>query len=321
MLFYRQSSQRRAKVTRGALLFLLCMVGEACTRKAVTGSSNSGSSTSSVVAQPPASSSAPAAVVSGTVVTPSATVAPTLGPELRRAQSAALLARFPHARVQSSATAETNSGSETLALVWEDPPVVETRCPPEQTWSAFDIQSCSGFKGTLAGIADVVRFRGDELSEILSLRQFFQTDDNPSGVEIDGHRGAHAAFISKDDGLELHDVDGDGHATEWLLHVGNGPYAIIEYWAAIGIVAGHLGTPRGPDRRPLVATKAAWLDLEKTGRGTSQLYCGARCGNTASRWVLERPRRGTIVQHEFWTCTPDVAASWRPGPPNGSCDQ
>jgi hypothetical protein len=207
-----------------------------------------------------------------------------------------------------------------LALVWEDAPAPEARCRPEDTWSAFDIQSCSGFNGTLTGAADLARFRSAELVELYPLRQFFQTDDNPSGVEIEGRRGARAAFVPKDEQLELHDVDGDGYATELLLHVGNAPYAIIEYWAAIGILGDHLGTPRGSDQRPLVATKAAWLDLEKTGRGTSQLYCGARCGDTATRWVLERPHRGRIVQREFWTCTPDVAASWRLGPPTKSCD-
>jgi hypothetical protein len=278
-----------------------------------------------VVAQALASSSAALAVVPPPVAAPSTSVARAPGPELRpelpRAQLDVLVARFSHARVQSIATAKTNNGMETLALVWEEPPTPEARCPPEQTWSAFDIQSCTGFLGTLTGIADLVRLREHELLEVFPLRQFFETDDNPSGVEIDGHRGAHAAFVPGEDRLELHDVDGDGHATEWLLHVGNGPYAIIEYWAAIGIVAGRLGTPRGSDHRPLVATKAAWLDLEKTGRGTTQLYCGARCDNTATRWVIERPHRGVIVQHDFWTCTPDVAASWRPGPPHGSCDQ
>lgn len=252
---------------------------------------------------------------------PSATAAPALSPELPRAELDALLKRFPHARVQSSAETHTASGSETLALVWEEPPAPEARCRPEDTWSAYDIQSCTGFKGALMGVANVVRFRGTELLEVFPLRRFFQTDDNPSGVEVDGHRGAHAAFIPADARLELHDVDGDGYATEFLLHVGNGPYASVEYWAAIGILAGHLGTPLGADRRSLVATKAAWLDLEKAGRGTTELYCGARCGNTATRWVLERPRRGVIAQRDYWSCTPEVAASWRPGAAKGSCDQ
>jgi hypothetical protein len=220
--------------------------------------------------------------------------------------------------VQSVANIHTRAGDETLALVWDEPPVPEARCPDEKNWSAYDIQSCSGFKGALMGKAELARFRARDSLELLSLQQFFQSDDNPSGVELEGRRGAHACFIPSDYRLELHDVDGDGYATELLLHVGNGPYASVEYWTAVGVFGDRLETPRGSDRRPLAATREAWLNLEKTGRGTSELYCGARCANTATRWVLERRRGGKIVEQDFWSCTPDVETSWRPG--HGSCD-
>jgi len=295
------------------VLLLLCTLGVGCTQRAKRDADKPHIYAPSSAISSAASSDVPPAAP------PSSSVAPTLARDLTPLQFAQLAKRFPRETTQSVMEIETQHGDETLALVWEEPPSPEARCPIEEQWSAYDIQSCSGFKGSLAGAADLVRFRGAELLEVLPLRPFFESDDNPSGVEVEGHRGARAVFIPGDYHPELHDVDGDGHATELLVHVGNGPYAIVEYWAAIGVFSDHLGTPRGSDRRPLVATRAAWLDLEKTGRGSSELYCGARCGNTATRWVLERSATGRIVQREFWTCTPDVSASWRAGHPSKQC--
>jgi hypothetical protein len=205
-------------------------------------------------------------------------------------------------------------------LVWEDAPAPEGRCPPEATWSAYDIQSCTGFKDSLAGIADLLRFDESRLVEVFPLAPFFEHDANPSGVEVDGHRGARSSFIPPDYRLALYDLNGDGRASEILLHTSNGPYAILEHYVAVGLFHGTLETPKTTKGDVIAVGRDAWESLERTGRGSSQLYCGARCASTATRWVIQRNARGLVSQREFWTCTPDVEKSWKAGEPTGPCE-
>ena len=97
-------------------IIFLCVAGGACARKPVADAQPLSSSTSSLDAEAPAASSV-AANVEPPVVAPAPSAAKPVGAELPGIQFDALVARFPHARVQSVAPATTNSCSETLALV------------------------------------------------------------------------------------------------------------------------------------------------------------------------------------------------------------
>lgn len=240
---------------------------------------------------------------------------------LEGAQRAALNKRFPHAEVQSAITAEARTGAQVFALIWEAPPKLEDRCPPENDWTAYDIQSCSGFAGSLAGSAVLVRFAGDALVDTFALDQFFQHDANPSGVEKAGKRGQRHSFIPKDYALEPRDLNADGFSNEFLFHVGNGPYAMMTHWVAVGLLRDKLDAVRSASAEPIIATREAWFDLARTGRGTSELYCGTRCANTARRWTLARAPSGTITERRFWTCTPDEPTSWKQGEQTVDCEQ
>jgi len=230
--------------------------------------------------------------------------------------------KWPRATVQSAVQARTPSGVEIIALVWEAAPTPETRCPAEsELTSAYDIQSCTGFIGALGGDADAVRLRDDAIVDVFPLTPLF-ADDNPAGVEIAGKRGKRQTYLPRDYALELYDLDGDGYATEFLLQIGNAPYAEIGYWVGLGIFGGRLGPAVLRKGAPLVAARAAWLDLASKGRGVSQYYCGARCGNSGTRWTLERGAGHRVVSREFWSCTPDDEKSWKPAPePDGACER
>lgn len=265
-------------------------------------------------AQPPATSATRADPTSVRTMRETAQVA------LDDGEAAALRKRFPRALLQSAVLAPTRRGSATLALVWNGKPATENRCPRDIAWNAYDMQSCTGFHGALAGSAVLVRFEGASLVEVFALDQFFQHDANPSGVEIKERRGARMAFIQPDYRLALYDLNGDGRASEVLLHVSNGPYALLRHFAAIGLLRDKLETPRTSAGDLVAVDLDAWQSLERTGRGTSQLYCGARCSNAAIRWVVERNSLGLIDEKSFWTCTPDLEASWKMGKHDGSCD-
>lgn len=308
---------------RTVALVGLCLLGSSCRERGSTlaSASNAPASATSSAAPAPATSHSALASASASAEpsSPERAVRATPQVVLTDEQQLSLKKRFPAARVQSAVAVPTVHGTATMALVWEQEPAPETLCPPEGKWTAFDMQSCVGFKGALAGRADLVRFDGATLGETFSLSAFFGTADNPSGVDP-AHRGPLVAYIPRDYRLVLYDFNGDGRASETLLHVGNGPYAMIRYLAAVGLFRDRLESPKTQQGRPVVDDLDAWLSLEKTGRGASQIYCGARCGNTAMRWVIQRNARGLVDEHAFWTCTPDDEASWKPGESNGACE-
>jgi hypothetical protein len=236
------------------------------------------------------------------------------------ARRAALKNRFPNSEVQSAIEVQTRDGPQVFALVWKNPPKAEDRCPPESDWTAYDVQSCTGFAAALAGSAALLRFVGDVLADSFPLSQFFQHDANPSGIEKEGKRGPRNSFIPREYVLEPRDLNADGFSNEFLFHVGNGPYAMMAHWVAVGLLRDKLDAVRGGNDSPLIASREAWLDLATKGHGTSELYCGARCANTARRWTLDRAANGTITERQFWTCTPDDPKSWKLGEQTADCE-
>ena len=198
-----------------------------------------------------------------------------------------------------------------MALVWERPPSSKSDCRDPNKWTAYDEQSCKGYEGNLSGAADLVRFGEGRPPEYMALAALFDASDNPTG----GRR--RKAFLPKDFSFRLLDLDGDGYRTEFLLHVGNGPYAMIAYWVALGVVGDRLSTleavrASGRAGAPLVATAEAWESLALSGRGEYESYCGARCANTAHRWVIERTASHSLLEHVYWSCDSN---SWTPGEP------
>jgi hypothetical protein len=231
---------------------------------------------------------------------------------------------LPRAVVQAVGAVPTKRGMETIALVWPEQPVAESQCPTDVSqWNAYVEQSCSDFVGNLSGDAQIAWFKAGAGVQFLPLVTQFMHDANPSGVR--GHD--RAAYVARDFSFDLLDLNGDGYGAEFLLHVGNGPYALVRHYAALGVIDDELQvldvlTPGQPARSRAtspVATADAWRALAETGRGQWQLYCGSRCGNTARRWVLSRDAGHTVTEHAFWACSPD-GDPWQAGaPPQQSC--
>lgn len=253
---------------------------------------------------------------SATVAAPAVTLA--------EHQLRALRQRFPQVYVQVAARIETPHGSEELALAWETRPTIEKGCPKDLSqWNAYVEQSCAGFAGNWAGSAFLARFKEAGAIQYLPLTELFLHDANPSGAGARG-RQPRAAFVPTDFAFQFLDVNGDGYRNEFLYHVGNGPYAMVDYWVAIGVVEDQLealkaqvslAPQQNRARRALVATPEAWASLALTGRGQYELYCGARCADTAQRWVLERTEDHRLHERTFWTCSPGEESSWKEGPP------
>jgi hypothetical protein len=232
--------------------------------------------------------------------------------------------RFPRVFVQVAVSIETSQGREKLALVWQRRPTIEKGCPKgPREWNAYVEQSCTGFAGNFAGPALIARFTQAKVVQYLPLSDFFSHDANPSGA---GERQRRSAFVPTDFAFEFLDVNGDGYRNEFLYHVGNGPYAMMSHWVAIGVVDDRLEALKDPTKAAsqqncatgaLVATPEAWASLAVTGRGQYELYCGARCADTAQRWVLERTEDHHLHEKTFWSCSPSEESSWKEGePPN-----
>lgn len=305
-------------MARICAFLLLCLLAASCNARNVSSTQR----TSGPGVPPPLSAKPPSQSPSAPLLPSDQRPTPkraTPQVTLTNEQLAALRQRYPHAVVQSAVAIPLEQNVATLALVWELPASAETRCPPEAQWSAWDQQSCAGFKDALAGLADLVLLAQSTLIQAFPLQQFFQHDANPSGVEIDGRRGSRLAFIPRDYRLALFDLNGDGRASEVLFHVGNGPYAMLEHFVAVGIFRDHLESARTKQGGSIAVGLDAWLDLERTGRGSTQLECGARCGYTATRWLIERNSQGLVDERSFWTCTSDQDATWKEGEPDGSC--
>jgi len=239
---------------------------------------------------------------------------------LTQGQRDSLRALFPNVFVQTVATTKGRWGPETWVVAWEQKPITENRCPEIPT-AAYDIQSCTGFQHALSGNAHIVRLTKGVIDSI-ALTQFFQHDANPSGVEIDGERGTRQSFLPSDFEFEFVDLNADGLRNEILLHVGNGPYAYIEYWIAFAVTDNKLHVMRSPEtNKPLIGNRDAWLSLAQTGHGQSDLYCGVRCGGVFQRWTLDRDSTGRIRGQSLWTCTPDDARGWKIGEPQHGCPE
>ncbi len=248
------------------------------------------------------------------------TTAPVRPVQLTRGQLAALRELFPNVYVQTAAPVTGPFGRETWALVWEQKPVSENRCP-KILISAYDIQSCTGFEHALSGLAHIVRLKSNFIDS-LSLTRFFQHDANPSGIEIDGQRGPRLTFLPTHFRFEFLDLNGDGFKNELLIHVSNGPYAYIQYWIAITVKDNKLTPLVGDDGiKPLIGNRDAWLDLARTGHGQSDLYCGVRCAEIYQRWTLDREKQGHITGKWLWTCSPDDPRSWKIGEPQHGCPE
>jgi hypothetical protein len=240
--------------------------------------------------------------------------------ELTSGQLDSLRRRFPQGHVQNASAFEYQGRTDVLAVVWPKVPTAERGCPTDPVkWNAYVEQSCTGFAGNLSGDAYVAWFKPGDAVEYLGLATFFSHDANPSSASSNQPR---LAFVPTDFAFHFLDVDGDGQRTEFLLHIGNGPYAMLEYWVAIGVIGGTLAAVKSAcapiagkscGARTISASREAWIALAKTGRGQSELYCGARCADTATRWVLQRSSQG-VIESEFWTCNPGDEASWKPGP-------
>lgn len=301
-------------------LMLLLAPGCSGAQQSRPGPANRQESTRAVVTTSPSRVTNAPPMATASSGRPSARSGQRRGNLLTDGQMAQIRKRFPKGQVHDAVQISIGTRAETLALVWRSAPTRERRCPPEADWSAWDAQACTGFKDALSGSADVAHFAGDSLLQLFPLDPFFQHDANPSGIDQAGVRGMRFAFIPENYGLELHDLNGDGKTAEFLVHVSNGPYAFVEYWVAIGLFQSRLDVAKNDKSQPIGATLAAWLDLARTGQGVSELYCGSRCGDTATRWTIHRDSKGYITERRFWTCTPGIAVSWKSGEPTGPCE-